>query len=222
MKKMKKQIKEKTENIEVVKKKSKKLLVIIICVVLAAIIGVSVFAYIKRRNENYLKQGIVATVNGEKIYQKEIDESVRYQETAKKVFEEMGGTDQTVAEVSSEKETLESLIRRKIILQQAKRNGCLVSLENSRQSIKEALEERKNSDDKNYDYILKLYTELGMTEDEYLDYSAKLQQVTDSYNDLLHLFKWKKYSDISSKEAEAKLEKDLERRVHGIGVHRYK
>lgn len=200
----------------------KKFIIILISVLAVLLIAGGITAYIICRNNYYIKQGVVATVNGEKIYQKDVDESITYQKAAQKVFKELGGTNEEVAEVDSEKDTIESLIRRKIILQQAKRQGCLVTVESSRKSIKEALEERKQKNDKNYEYISALCKELNMSEDDYLDYSAKLQQVTDSYNDLLHKFKWEKYTDISSEEADAKLQKDLERRVHGIGVHRYK
>ena len=111
---------------------------------------------------------VVATVEGEAIYQETIDAAV----IAKEIEQENAGQTKAV----DAKDVLKDQIRKTVIWQQAVKLGLEADYEDAKAEIEEAYHVVMEENGKNADFLKKYMKAMQFTEEEYLKAAAKVRQ----------------------------------------------
>lgn len=137
---------------------------------------------------------VVATVEGEEIYQETIDAAV----IAKEIELENAGQTGTV----DAKDVLEEQIRKTVIWQQAVKLGLEAKYEDAKAEIEEAYHAVMEENGKNAEFLRKYMETMQFTEEEYLKAAAKERQYALTRGNLyLHVTEGMKGTDEEKKAA---------------------
>ena len=203
------------------KKKSFIIVTLLITVILGIGVGVVAKQAIGKKNQELFdaakkyKQDktIIAVVDGDKIYQYQVDIQLASQKLSQANMIEAGG-DPTLITQRTEDEILDELIRNTVILQEAKKQKLTAKYSESKKYQEEQLSIVKAADDEQTRFFEQYIDEMGWTEKEYLkQVSLQWQKVMTRANLYNKFFEdnpnatdetWKKYVDSLVEKADIK------------------
>lgn len=203
------------------KKKSFIIVTLLITVILGIGVGVVAKQAIGKKNQELFdaakkyKQDktIIAVVDGDKIYQYQVDIQLASQKLSQANMIEAGG-DPTLITQRTEDEILDELIRNTVTLQEAKKQKLTAKYSDAKAYQEEQLSIVKAADDEQTRFFEQYIDEMGWTEKEYLkQVSLQWQKVMTRANLYNKFFEdnpdatdetWKKYVDSLVEKADIK------------------
>ena len=158
---------------------------IIVCTVFVWLVGYTVFAsviqgasikswFFSSAKESRENENVVAMVNGEEIYQNQIDMHIAFNRMQ---IENLPKEHKGELLPITEQEVLNKLIRSKVMLKYAKDIGIVVDRKEVEKYISESYEIGKSKNDANFTFVEEYIKEMGMSEEEYI------KRATDAYCD---------------------------------------
>lgn len=162
-------------------RKSIKFTCILIIVALFLSVGMGAIAKISIDKENQtffdatkkLKEDktLVAIVNGEKIYQYQIDIQNAAQELSKKNIVAAGG-DEKLAIIKTEDEIIENLIRQTVVFQEAKNQKLTAKYSEAKKYQEEQISMIMSANDEQSRFLEQYLQEMSWSEKEFIEHAA--------------------------------------------------
>lgn len=117
-------------------------------------------------NEKQEKENIVAIVNGEKIYQNQIDMYISFNRMQ---IENLPQEHKNEISPLTEKEVLKDLVRKKVMLGYAEDVGITIDKEAVEKYIRESYKTGKEMNDENFAFIKEYIEKTKLSEEEYIE-----------------------------------------------------